>query len=210
MRKVIHLYDKTTGGAACVRVPAALANTSQSLLDVTCKWCLRSRTSVSTPRATSSAASTEAMQDLLLTYRSPCGKPGHFSNLAGSVIASLPESGEELYCVNCQLEEKLRLVKGAMAAQDEREQIAGKRIGIPWEESGCDWPDTVADAFEWLRARLAAGIVTYRVEQSVGGAEWVPVITVTTQKAAEEHVSPAFLMRVIEITTMERVCSELT
>jgi hypothetical protein len=207
MSKAIHLYDKTTGGAVCKRVPDAIANTTLSLLNVTCKRCLLMMASVSAP----TAAESEAMQYLLLTYRSPCGKPGHFSNFAGSNIASLSDSGKTLYCVNCALEEKTRELREeieeldeVIAHIDEQEQAGGARIGIPWDEGCLDWPSAAADAYERLQARLAVGVATYRVEQKVADG-WLPVITVRSQKAAEEHVNSRFPMRVIEITTMERV-----
>jgi hypothetical protein len=44
------------------------------------------------------------------------------------------------------------LLRGAIAAQDERMQQAGKRCGVPWEEWGCDWPDRMADIVIELRA----------------------------------------------------------
>lgn len=197
----LHLYDPATGGAICKRVPDAIADTTLTMLEVTCRWCLRQKKADHYPVATPP----EAVGDLLGTYRSPCGAPGHFSNLAGSVIASEPDSGEELYCVNCKLEKEIRLVRGAMAAQDEREQLAGARLGIPWEESGCDWPDAVADAFEALRARLAPAVITYRVEQQLASGGWVPGFTNADRERVENCLNPAYVMRVIEITTMERI-----
>ena len=47
------------------------------------------------------------------------------------------------------------LLKGAMAAQDERERLAGEKCGVPYELSTCDWPDAVADEVLGLRQELA-------------------------------------------------------
>jgi hypothetical protein len=38
-----------------------------------------------------------------------------------------------------------RLLRGALYAQDERERQAGDKCGVSWQESGCDWPDAVAE-----------------------------------------------------------------
>jgi hypothetical protein len=43
------------------------------------------------------------------------------------------------------LEEELRLVRGAMAAQDGREREAGERCGVEYHVYGCDWPDAAAE-----------------------------------------------------------------
>ena len=53
-----------------------------------------------------------------------------------------------------QLEE-IALLKGAMAAQDEREQKAGERCGVPYEQHGCDWPDWMAEKVLSQAARIA-------------------------------------------------------
>lgn len=45
------------------------------------------------------------------------------------------------------------LLRGAIAAQDEREQRAGERCGVSRGECGCDWPDVVADEVLTVRAR---------------------------------------------------------
>ena len=42
-------------------------------------------------------------------------------------------------------------LRGAMAAQDERERLAGERCGVPCELHGCDWPEAVAAEVERLR-----------------------------------------------------------
>ena len=53
-----------------------------------------------------------------------------------------------------QLEE-IALLKGAIAAQDEREQKAGERCGVPYEQHGCDWPDWMAEQVLSQAARIA-------------------------------------------------------
>jgi hypothetical protein len=53
-----------------------------------------------------------------------------------------------------RLRAELSLVRGAMAAQDERERKAGERCGVPYEQHGCDWPEWVADEVLKLRERL--------------------------------------------------------
>jgi len=51
-------------------------------------------------------------------------------------------------------EAELAQVKGAMAAQDEREKLAGEKCNILWQEHGCDWPDAVAERVIHLRSLL--------------------------------------------------------
>jgi hypothetical protein len=60
----------------------------------------------------------------------------------------LPEVAERLH-------NDLRLARGAMAAQDERERVAGDRCGVSYLDHGCDWPDAVADVVVTLRDALA-------------------------------------------------------
>jgi len=62
----------------------------------------------------------------------------------------------ELIAKMAALEADLELARGAMRAQDEREQQAGARCGVPWEQHGCDWPDGAATEVLALRADLAA------------------------------------------------------
>ncbi len=47
---------------------------------------------------------------------------------------------------------ELILTRGAMIAQDEREEKAGDRCGVSYMRYGCDWPEAVAD--ELLAARM--------------------------------------------------------
>jgi len=54
-----------------------------------------------------------------------------------------------------RLREELRLTRGAMDAQDDRERQAGEKCGVSYEEYGCDWPDAVADEVLALRQRVA-------------------------------------------------------
>lgn len=61
-----------------------------------------------------------------------------------------------------QLRQQVTELKGAMAAQDEREQQAGVLCGISWVEHGCDWPDAIADHVLALRARIVAAETTSR------------------------------------------------
>jgi len=56
------------------------------------------------------------------------------------------------------LRKELRLARGAMDAQDDRERAAGEKCGVSWAEAGCDWPDAVADKVLALRERWAAAI----------------------------------------------------
>lgn len=46
-------------------------------------------------------------------------------------------------------------LKGAMAAQDERERMAGLKCGVRYETAGCDWPDAVAEELIVIRASNA-------------------------------------------------------
>lgn len=47
-------------------------------------------------------------------------------------------------------------LKGALAAQDEREQKAGDLCGVSRVERGCDWPDAMAERVIVLEATIAA------------------------------------------------------
>ena len=53
------------------------------------------------------------------------------------------------------LRRKLELARGAIAAQDEREKMAGEACGVSWIEHGCDWPGRVAETVLTLRRRVA-------------------------------------------------------
>lgn len=54
-----------------------------------------------------------------------------------------------------RLDADLALARGSVAAQDERERVAGGVCGVPWHEHGCDWPDAVAEEVLVLRRVLA-------------------------------------------------------
>lgn len=67
-------------------------------------------------------------------------------------------------------------LRGAMAAQDQREAKAGERCGVSPIEYGCDWPDAVADEVLSLRAQLrqaeaAVDALTKRSDAAVKRAE---------------------------------------
>lgn len=49
---------------------------------------------------------------------------------------------------------ELETSRGASAAQDERERVAGKLCGVPYEEHGCDWPDAAAEKLVFFRDGL--------------------------------------------------------
>ena len=62
----------------------------------------------------------------------------------------------EVVALREQLAERdrtIELVRGAMAAQDERERDAAKRLGMI---HNCDWPDNVADEMEARDRTIAA------------------------------------------------------
>lgn len=46
------------------------------------------------------------------------------------------------------------ILRGSIAAQDERERLAGEKCGVDWEMHGCDWPDAVAERVLWLRSEV--------------------------------------------------------
>lgn len=50
--------------------------------------------------------------------------------------------------------EALRLARGAAAAQDERERVAGFVCGVPYDLHGCDWPHAVAERVQVLEEEL--------------------------------------------------------
>jgi hypothetical protein len=63
---------------------------------------------------------------------------------------------------------EIATLKGAMAAQDEREHRAGKRCLVFHEQHGCDWPDAVADTVLLLRAQSdAKGAAIVRLGERV-------------------------------------------
>jgi hypothetical protein len=51
--------------------------------------------------------------------------------------------------------QEIALLKGTIAAQDEREKKAGERCGVPCEQHGCDWPDWMAEQVLSQAARIA-------------------------------------------------------
>ena len=63
-----------------------------------------------------------------------------------------------------------RELRGAIAAQDEREREAGKKCGVPYELYGCDWPDAVAEEVIALRQRIAA--LEPKIDAAIKDAEW--------------------------------------
>lgn len=66
-----------------------------------------------------------------------------------STLLNAVQSIERLQQGNAEL-------RGAMAAQDEREKSAGETCGVPYELHGCDWPDGVATEVLTLRRQVAA------------------------------------------------------
>ena len=70
-----------------------------------------------------------------------------------------------------QLEE-ITLLKGAMAAQDEREQKAGERCGVSYEQHGCDWPDWMAEKVLSQSARIAELEALGPLIEEYGVAKW--------------------------------------
>lgn len=69
---------------------------------------------------------------------------------------------------------EIRLQRGAMDAQDERERMAGVACGLPYEEHGCDWPDAASDKILWLRSevdRLKA--LEQRMHALISSTRWI-------------------------------------
>lgn len=62
---------------------------------------------------------------------------------------------EESAVMIAKQSQEIALLKGAISAQDEREQKAGERCGVPYEQYGCDWPDWMAEKVLWQAARIA-------------------------------------------------------
>lgn len=60
------------------------------------------------------------------------------------------------YSTTVNLLDEIEALRGAIAAQDVREQEAGAKCGVPYAEWGCDWPDRMADVVQGLRADRAA------------------------------------------------------
>ena len=54
-----------------------------------------------------------------------------------------------------QRTEDLRLARGAIAAQDERERQAGERCGVSRDVAGCDWPEVMADQVQQRTEEVA-------------------------------------------------------
>ena len=102
---------------------------------------------------------------------------------------SIDEIRARLEAENARLTDaiaRLRMVvdnlRGAMAAQDERERAAGERCGVPYESSGCDWPDAVAEAV-LARDRKIAELEREVAEARKAGA--VEVLTALLDSAVE-------------------------
>lgn len=51
-------------------------------------------------------------------------------------------------------EDEIKLLRGAIRAQDEREREAGIRCGVAYELHGCEWPDAVAEEVLVLQVKL--------------------------------------------------------
>lgn len=78
------------------------------------------------------------------------------------------------YCLNDQADVSLRalcdsheLLRGTVAAQDGREKAAGDKCRISWVESGCDWPDYVADSVLELRHQLDVAMERIAVQSEL-------------------------------------------
>jgi len=69
------------------------------------------------------------------------------------------------------LKAEVATLKGAMAAQDERERLAGDQCGVPWQEHQCDWPDAVAEALIVSREREYPGYKREKVLRCAAEAE---------------------------------------
>jgi len=52
-------------------------------------------------------------------------------------------------------QERIALLKGSIAAHEERNRKAGERCGVPYEQHGCDWPDWMAENVLSQAARIA-------------------------------------------------------
>ena len=66
----------------------------------------------------------------------------------------------------------IALLKGAISAQDEREQKAGERCGVPYEQHGCDWPDWMAEKVLSQSARIAQLEALGPLIEEYGQAKW--------------------------------------
>jgi hypothetical protein len=119
---------------------------------------------------------------------------------------------------NLALVAELATVRGAMAAQDERERNAAERLRMV---PGCDWPEDVADEVERLRGELAElrgwAKVTYRVEShgsATGTEAWRKVSIEDSLQDAQERGSYELMrpycthVRIVEVTTRERILDE--
>lgn len=54
------------------------------------------------------------------------------------------------------LQAEIAMLRGAIAAQDDRARKAGERCGVPYELHGCDWPDAMAEEVQVVRAEIAS------------------------------------------------------
>lgn len=89
---------------------------------------------------------------------------------------------ERLKQENSALRKEIELLKGAMAAQDEREQRAGESCGVSWIIHGCDWPEEVAEVVIDLRQhneraiaeleRMRGALNTCDIHAAVEGARY--------------------------------------
>ena len=67
----------------------------------------------------------------------------------------IPRLLDEIASLKRQIAE-IALLRGAIAAQDDRARKAGERCGVPYELHGCDWPDAMAEEVQVVRAEIAS------------------------------------------------------
>lgn len=78
---------------------------------------------------------------------------------AEHALARATQERDEARAEVARLRDETANLKGAIAAQDEREREAGERCDVPHVLYGCDWPEVVAD--EVLALRLRAESAEY-------------------------------------------------
>ncbi len=83
-------------------------------------------------------------------------------------------------------EAEIVTLRGAMRAQDEREQQAGERCGVPYVLHQCDWPDAAADAL--LVAQAEIGRLRAALEQVVQVVTgWKSMVAASFRDGPIEH-----------------------
>lgn len=90
------------------------------------------------------------------------------------------------------MQERVKLLQGAIDAQDERERTAGARCAVPYDTYGCDWPEAVADELIAFHEAAKLIIDSFKDEvKELTAAKELLTIRVTDLKQQNERLDAA-------------------